>query len=79
MAETKLNSWLSQEQPRIPTHTQEMSELNHNLCHCTQQVTKEMTQETPSMTVQRKEMNELDQNLCPCNPHMAKEMTKLTR
>ena len=68
----------------MPTHTQEMSELNHNLCHCTQQVTKEMTrlngrvpQDMPSVIAYRKEMTELNPNLCPRLPHVAKERKEL--
>ena len=36
VAETKLNTWMSQELPNMTTYRQEIDELNHNLCHCTQ-------------------------------------------
>ena len=76
VAETKLNIWMTQEPPSMPTYMQEMNELNHNLCHCTQHVAKEMTrlnhrvpQDMPSMTACRKEMNKLNPNVCPQLPH----------
>ena len=44
VAETKLNSWMSQEMPSMTTNRQEMIELNHSV-----------SQDMPIMTASRQE------------------------